>query len=327
MSLFQPDGRYPILIISGPKQSGRTRLATILRQLIDPHPVPLLPLPKDQRELKAAVLDNAILAFDDVEKVHLEKELLALAAGTALPLPGWSRPVRCKRPIIMVCKDLPNAPDLMENAIVLRLKERPAKEFKSKADLDRMFRDQHGKAIGCLVKACSLALQHRNTVELDVVQGDADLERWVMALDKGLGLGGKMLAALQHNLEQTLTGIIGERPAPRAFHALVQAKGSVTATATQLLAEIEPFLDGQKDARYPTSGKALAKLLREHARFMTDIDIEFDVRTGKDRDRNIVATWQYPKRAAASAAAPSSTKAPVRRKKGDDLAQDQLPLI
>ena len=130
MSAFQADGRYPILVISGPRQSGKTRLATNLRQLLDPHPVPLLPLPKDHRELKAAVLDNAVLAFDNVEKVLLQEELLALATGTALALPGWSRPVQCRRPTIMVCRDLPDAPDLMENAIVLRLKERPARAFK-----------------------------------------------------------------------------------------------------------------------------------------------------------------------------------------------------
>ena len=292
MSLFQPDGRYLVLVITGPRQSGKTRLATNLRQLLDPHPVPLLPPPKNYDELKAAVLDNAILAFDNVEKVPLEEELLALAAGTALTFPGWSRPVRCRRPAIIVCKDIPDAPDLLENAIVLRLKERPARSFKSKSELDSMFYRQHGKALGSLAKACTMAMQHRKTIELDAVHKDAELEKWILAIDKGLGLGGKMQAALQHNLEQTLTAIVRDRPAIVAFLALVKAKGSVKATATELLAEIEPFLEAPKDARYPTSGKAFAKLLRDHKRFMTDIDIEFDVRTGKDRDRNIVATWQ-----------------------------------
>jgi hypothetical protein len=88
MSTFQADGKHPILIITGPRQSGKTRMATDLRQLLDPHPVPLLPMPNDDRELKAAVLDNALLAFDNVVKVSLEEELLALAAGTALRFPG-----------------------------------------------------------------------------------------------------------------------------------------------------------------------------------------------------------------------------------------------
>jgi len=166
----------------------------------------------------------------------------------------------------MVCRDLPDAPDLLENAIILRLRERPAQALKSRSELDRRFSEQHPKAFGSLVKACSLALEHRKTIKLDAVHNDAELERWNRALDKGLNLGGKMLAALQHNFEQTLADIVKERPAIRAFVALVKAKGTVKATATQLLDEIEPFLDGPKDARYPTTSKQLAKLLRDYKR-------------------------------------------------------------
>ena len=70
----------------------------------------------------------------------------------------------------------------------------------------------------------------------------------------------------------------------------------------------------------------MAALLRDHKRFMTDIEIEFDVRTGKDRDRNIVATWQSPKIAEVTAQT-ASVKAAVRRKKSDDFAQDQPTML
>jgi hypothetical protein len=82
-------------------------------------------------------------------------------------------------------------------------------------------------------------------------------------------------------------------------------------------------VDGQKDAGYPTSGKALAKLLREHARFMTDIDIEFDVRTGKDRDRNLVARWQSSKGVATTSSTPASPKATAKPRKAQTVVQDQ----
>lgn len=317
MSLFQADGRYPILIISGPRQSGKTRLASNMRRLTDPHPLPLRPLPKGRDELKEAVLDNAILAFDKVGKIpdSIVDDLLALAEGTALSLPGRPGVALYKRPTILVCEELPDAPGLLENAIILRLKERPATKLKNKATLDRFFNQHHAKAFGSLVKLCSHALRHRKAVELEAVVKDAELERWLLAVDKGLGFEGKLMTAFAHNVEQALSSIINERPAVRAFQGLVEAQGAVTATATQLLDQIEPFLDGPKDIRYPTSGKALAKLLRDHRRFMTDIEIEFDVRTGKDRDRNIVATWQSRRICRDTAAAsPSSAKAATKRK-------------
>jgi hypothetical protein len=226
----------------------------------------------------------------------------------------------------MVCKDLPCARDLLEGAIIIRLKERPPQAFKSKAELDRLFGEHHAKAFGSLAKAAKLALQQRQNIELDAVHNDADLERWNQALDRGLSLSGRMVAALRNNMEQTLADIINERPAIKAFLALVKAKGSVKATATELLAEFEPFLDGPKDARYPTCGKQLAKLLRDYTRFMTDVEIDFNVRTGKDRDRNIVATWQGLK-PAASSSAPPPAKATVKRKKAEAVSQDQPALL
>ena len=227
MSLFQADGRYPILIISGPPQSGKTRLASNIRRLLDPHPLSLLPLPKGREGLKDAILENAILAFDNVEKIPagVEEDLLALAEGIALSLPGHSRPVRCKRPTILVCEDLPDATGLVENAIVLRLKERPATKFKTKSMMDRLFNQHHAAAFGSLVGLCSQALRHRNEVAVEAVHRDVDLERWILAIDKSLGIDGKLMGVFASNLDLALASIIIERPAVRAFQALVRAKG------------------------------------------------------------------------------------------------------
>jgi hypothetical protein len=109
MALFQPNGRYPVLIINGPKQSGKTRVAGNIRRLLDPHPVAFLRVPSRLDELKAAVRDNAVVAFDDVEEVPdwLEETLLALGKGTAISTPGQLRPVLYKRPTIWSVKTCP----------------------------------------------------------------------------------------------------------------------------------------------------------------------------------------------------------------------------
>jgi len=151
------------------------------------------------------------------------------------------------------------------------------------------------------------------------VHKDAALKKRILALDKGLNLQGQLMVAFVRNLEEALETVVAERPALRAFRALVKAKGSVKATGTQLLELIEPLLDSPKDARYPTSGKAMAKLLREHERFMPEIEIEFNVRTGKDRDRNIVARWK----SAEVAVVPMPPKEAAKPKKEKRVAPDQ----
>jgi hypothetical protein len=328
MAQFQPDGRYPLLIICGPRQSGKTRLATNMRKLFDPCLMPLLPLPKDREELKSAVVNNAILAFDNVETIPdwIVADLLALAEGTAFPVSGRPRAVWCKRSTILVCKDLPETPALMENAFILRLKERPAAQIQGKQTLDRLFDEQHAKALGSLIQLCGKTLGLHDAIELTAVHKDADLEKWILAVDKSLELGGKLMTIFIHNLEQTIAAVIAERPAVRAFMALVKAKGSVRATATELLAQIDPFLDGPKDVHFPTSGKSLAKILRDHSRFMDDIEIEFNVRTGKDRDRNIVATWTSP-RTGEGINATKAVKATGKHKKDNGEVSGQPTLI
>jgi hypothetical protein len=225
MSLLQADGRYPILIFIGPPQSGKTRVASSIRQLLDPHALSLLPLPRNREGLNDAVSENANLAFDNVEKIPagMAEDLLALAEGTALSFPGHSSPVHCKRPTILVCKELPDAPGLMENAIVLRLKERPATKFKSKSTMNRLFNQHHAKAVGSLIELCSQALRHWDVVAVEAAHRDVDMERWILAIDKNLGLDGKLREAFASSLEQTPASIINDRPAVRAFQALVQA--------------------------------------------------------------------------------------------------------
>ncbi len=330
MAQFQPEGRYPILIIIGPPQSGKTLLATKIRRLLDPRTLSFLSLSMSRDELNAAVSDNAILAFDNVENLPdwLAKNLLGLAEGTPIAVPGFTQPVRHKVPTILVCKELPDSPRLVENAIIVRLKERNAADFKAKKTLDNMFEQQWAKAFGSLVELCSQVLSLQDTVELTAVQRDAELERWILAVDKSLNLEGKLMDALTGSLEQALADIVNERPALRAFLTLVKSKGRVTATATKLLDDLESFLDDPKDARYPTSGKALTKLLRDHQRYIADIEIEFGVRTGKARDRNIVATWKSRKAGNGSPAiAPSSVTTTIKPKKGGGQAPDQLPLL
>lgn len=330
MAQFQQEGRYPFLIISGPSQSGKTRLATDIRRLLDPRTLSLLSLSVSRDAFKAAVSDNAILAFDNVETVPdwLANDLLRLAEGTPFPVPGLTQHVRRKVPTILVCKDLPDSPKLIENAIILRLKERQATEFKTKQTLDRIFVQRWPKAFGSLVNLCSKALNLQNTIKLTAVQKDAELERWILALDKSLNLEGKLLDAFTRSLEQALADIVNERPALRAFLALVKARGRVIATATKLLDDLESFLDGPKDARYPTSGKGFVKLLRDHERFMPDIEFETNVRTGKARDRNIVAIWKSPQAGNGNhSIALSSVTATIKPKKGGNEAPDQPKLL
>jgi hypothetical protein len=330
MALFQAEGRYPPLIISGPSQSGKTRLATNIRQVVDRSAIPVLPLPRNSKELMAAAAHNFILAFDNAGVVPgwLVEELLALSKGTAFPAARGDRPIQRKAPTILVCDEIPDAPDLIQNAIILRLKDRPAVGLLGEVALDQHLEDMTPKAFGSLAYLAAKALAHFPGVQLEAVYRDAASEKWIAAADLSLGPKGKLMAALRHNTEEVSKDILNDTPALRAFMDLLKAEGSVATTASDLLNALEPFLKGPKGARWPKSGKAFASLIRRHMRYMPNIEIEFVRSTGKNRDRNIVASLKStPAGDGATAVPRAASKRIATAKKWSDEALEQPSLI
>jgi hypothetical protein len=160
------------------------------------------------------------------------------------------------------------------------------------------------------------------------VYKDAALEKWLLAVGMALDLKGKILMAYRENGGQALSDIVDDNPPVRAFLDLLHANRTVTATATDMLALTEPFLAQPKGARWPKSGKEFAAVLRRFAYAMPDVEIEFDVRTGKNRDRNIVASLKPSKVGdEAYGGGPPASKRVTKIKKGSDKAPDQLALL
>jgi hypothetical protein len=176
------------------------------------------------------------------------------------------------------------------DAIILRLKDRPVVQLKTRSSLELELRNGHPEVIGAIAGLAVKALASMSSISLDEVHKDASLEKWLLAIDAALNLEGELMVAYRENGARALSDIVDANPPVQAFLNMLQAKGSVSATATEMLMLVEPFIAGSKGLRWPKSGKEFATILRRHVYAMRDVEIEFDVRTGKARDRNIVAT-------------------------------------
>jgi putative DNA primase/helicase len=297
MGNFQPDGRIPVLIVTGPTGSGTTRLAAAIRKLIDPAQVPLLPFPRKPGDLADLAARNAFLAFDNVQNIPeaYRGAIAAFAEGTSGRDRRTGATLSYKIPTILVCEELSRAGALARDAIVVRLKDRDVCEIKSRAVLDREFSATHARALGALVGLASKAMALRETVELETVFKDAAFERWLLAVDKALTANGKLMETYRRNGQTVLANIVADTPALSGFMSMLRSKGDVTATAKDMMCLIEPFLTEQKGSHWPKTPREFSSLLRASAYAMPEVEIEFGVRTGKARDRMIVARLKVTK--------------------------------
>ncbi len=113
--LDKPDFRdYPILVLTGPPDAGKTVTAKLLIELLDPTMEPLHVMTRSTRALHRLVAKHHVLAFDDTGKVGvLESQSLRQCGLT------WQGGI--VRPVILTTRGGDNTRDLPEPMIHVEL--------------------------------------------------------------------------------------------------------------------------------------------------------------------------------------------------------------
>lgn len=101
VSAILPRGPHPILGIHGEQGSGKTTVAKIFRQMIDPNSVPLRAMPKDIRDFAVAAHNSWVVSFDNLSflPVWFSDSLCRLSSGGGGAALGCSTPT-ARRPFL-----------------------------------------------------------------------------------------------------------------------------------------------------------------------------------------------------------------------------------
>lgn len=188
-------GPYPILVVNGEQGSGKSTFSRLIRSIVDPNVAPIRAVPKDDRDLMVAVVNNHTIAFDNLSKVDiwLSDALCRVSTGggfatRALHTDRDENVVMATRPIILNgIPSLTDRPDLSERSIGVRLKaipddeRRPEDEFWTEWDKSLPF------VLGALCDALSTACRRLPGLRLDRAPRLADFARLIVAAEPGLG--------------------------------------------------------------------------------------------------------------------------------------------
>ena len=238
LAAFRPSGPYPILILRGPPNSGKSTCAALLRALVDPNAVPFQPLPRTERHLLQLAHSHWVLSFDHVRRISvtISDALARLSSGIVLGLretPGDTDPLHLllQRPIILTAPSDEHPASwisrsaIAANSIVVDLPAIAATQLRPRQHLQAEFEAAHPVLLSALCDAMSSALAQPADAPYPTVRRFAEQAAWIASAFSALDESpGTLRAVLNHPtpLEKSITTLLTRQP-------------EWTGTATELL--------------------------------------------------------------------------------------------
>ena len=195
--------------MNGEQGSGKSTFTRLLRTIVDPNSAPIRAAPKDDRDLMVAVVNNHLLAFDNLSKVEawLADGLCRVATGggfatRALHTDRDENVVMATRPIILNgIPTLSDRADLSERSVGVRLKPIPEEERQPEDEFRAEWATALPYILGSLCDALSTACQRLPERRVSKrAPRLADFAKLMVAAEPGLGWeAGTFLAAYEGN--------------------------------------------------------------------------------------------------------------------------------
>ena len=69
VAALRPVGPFPLLSLQGEQGTGKSTVAKLVRQLIDPSTVPLRTIPKDERDLMVSANGSWVITADNLSNI------------------------------------------------------------------------------------------------------------------------------------------------------------------------------------------------------------------------------------------------------------------
>lgn len=300
VACFRSTGPFPILALHGEQGSAKSTTARTLRSLIDPNAAPLRSEPKDPRDLMIAANNGWLVALDNLSFVPswLSDALCRLATGGGFATRSLyendeETVFDAMRPSILTgIEELANRSDLLDRSLILQLPRIPESKRRTEAEHWRAFREAHGRILGAILDAVSVAVQKLPETHIEELPRMADFALWATAAESGMGLrSGEFMAAYRGNRSSANETALESSPIAKHIMKIAE-DGNWDGQSSELLAHIATLAgDSEKHLRvWPKDAKSLSGVLKRLAPNLRaiGIDVEFGTKgRGKEKRRNI----------------------------------------
>lgn len=282
---FYPKYPHPILVLYGEQGTGKSYTANLLKALIDPGKAPLIANVADLRNLAIAAENRWVLAYDNLSHLSADQSdaLCRISTGG-----GFSTRTLYKddeetvfefiRPQMLTGIDsLASRGDLLERSLMVRLSRIPEEGRLTEAELNAKLEQLRGRILGALLTALSETLKRLPDTKPERLPRMADFARFAIAAETALDLPvGSFLQVYSGNRQEAHETVLDAFPVALAIQRMMETRQSWTGTATDLVQELEKFVDKRITKRKEWAGNArsLGKALTRLAPDLLGIGIE-----------------------------------------------------
>jgi hypothetical protein len=189
VAALSPSGPYPILILQGEQGTGKSTVARVLRQLVDPSTAALRTVPRDERDLMIAANNSWVLSLDNLSALPhwLSDALCRLSTGGGfatreLHTDNEEILFNATRPIMLNgIDDIASNADLADRAVIVTLGHVSEDQRIPEKLFWQDFLESQASILGALLDIVSAALRNLETVNVPRLPRMADFATWVCA--------------------------------------------------------------------------------------------------------------------------------------------------
>lgn len=282
VAALMPSRPQPILILVGRQGSGKSTMARLLVDLVDPSKAPLRSPPRDPTDWAVTAAASYVIALDNCSQLP---NWLSDALCRAVTGDGFLRRAlytddniavsAFRRVLIINGIDLGALRgDLLDRAILLEPHPIRPEQRRQDQDLATRWRAARGLILGGLLDLVARTRRQLPEVHLTSMPRMADHAQALAALDKASGTSGlrTYLRASTRALEDAIEG----HPVAAAVERLMTDRETWgPGTATDLLAELTSR-EQPKDKDWPTKGQQLSGELRRAAQLLEEAGIQIE---------------------------------------------------
>ena len=293
LGCLRPEGGKPVLVVTGPSDSGKSYACRLLARLIDPSAVVERTLPAEMRDLMISASATYTLVYDNVSELPLWLSdafaKLATGAGLAVRRLHSDRDEEVFSVVAPVAlngiTEFVTQPDLASRALAVAIRPfQPGETKRDEEEIEALFQRHHAELLGALLDAAVEGMKRFDETPTPEGARPPGFARFAVAAEDALGFGdGMVLAALRQGREDQAAQLLEDHPAIEAVRKWFETwrDESWTGPAAELLGLIEGHASDaiRRSKKWPQQPNALSATLKRYVRPLGAIGIGVETMT------------------------------------------------